>query len=102
MSSEIMNIVFKALIGIVSIVLTYKGIPLIKAVKLNIAEKGFDRWLNIAVRFCEQEIKGRGMGLEKKNAVIGFAKERFDVDEEELKMAISALVNELNSTDWKV
>jgi hypothetical protein len=75
--------------------------PYIKS-KLNTAElEKIKYWAEIAVRFYEDNIKGTGLGEQKKIMVIDFLENKgFSVSESELDMVIDAIVNQLNNTEW--
>lgn len=82
-------------------IITYFVVPLIKS-KLSASEiEKLKYWTDIAVRFYEDNIAGKGMGDKKKEKVLEFLVEKgFVVNESELDMVIDAIVNQLNNTEW--
>ena len=90
--TEIAKIVIELVVAIASLWL----VPWLKA-KLN-AEKVADmlRWVEIAVSAAEQ-LYDAAQGNAKKVYVLGFLRDRgYDVDEEELDLAIEAAVLKLH------
>ena len=88
--------IIQALIGLLSALITYFLIPLIK--RKADAEKlaKIKAWVQIAVAAAEQVFAQSGMGEEKKEFVVEFLREKgFTLDTFEIDALIEAAVHDL-------
>lgn len=82
---------------IVSAVLTYVIVPLLKAKYGTEKQEQLLELIMKAVEAAEQIYRGSGMGATKKEYVLSFLHERgYDIEEKEIDNLIEACVHELN------
>jgi len=90
-------------------IITYIVAPLVKnyvvpylQAKLTTAQvENLQYWVEVAVRYYEDKIKGTGKGEIKKQQVVDFLKAKgINFTEEDLDKIIDAVVNQLNNTEW--
>ena len=99
--SEASFTILKLVLSICTVVITAYVVPFIKQ---KISDKKYEKlvqFVQTAVEAAEQEIKGTGLGKEKKLRVVEFAKDYLnehgiDISGDQLNDLIEAIVYEMN------
>lgn len=87
--------ILKALIGLISIVITTFVIPLIRSKVTDQQYETLLKWAKAAVLAAEQLWPEKGCGEEKKEYVLNFLRGKgYDVNLEEVEIAIESCVKE--------
>ena len=87
------------IIAVLSAVVTYAVVPLLRAKLGDQRLAVVKEWVNIAVHAAEQIFHAGGQGAEKKQYVIDFLNSKgLKISEEELDRLIEAAVFEMNKT----
>ena len=75
--------------------------PYIKSKYLCLEQERLCYWAEVAVRYYEDEIKGAGLGGQKKEKVCDFLEEKgIKADNDELNILIAVIVAKLNKKGW--
>lgn len=91
--------IVEALIGLVCVCITSFLIPYIKSKTSKETQEEILNWVRIAVSAAEQIYVGSGRGVEKKEYVINWLKERnIKYDYTKIDAMIEAMVYEMNIT----
>ena len=90
--------IVKAVFMLAAVIILYVLVPYIKSKTTAEQQAKFNLWVKIAVESAEQIYIGSGRGVEKKEYVIAFLKERgMTIDTNALDAMIEAAVYELKN-----
>ena len=92
------DVAVKIVIPVIGAVILYVAIPYFKSKTTKEQRDEIYFWVKLAVKTAEQIHKEKGQGVEKKDYVIQFLKDKgFNISEEELNALIEASVYEMNN-----